>query len=263
MVRSRLILSLVAGLGKLAYSSAAAIVVSSPGLKRNLIGKGVPEEKIHVIPNWVDEAVYRPVPPDRAWAEEQGITGSFVVLFAGNMGLAQGLDTVLEAAEALSEMPDIQFVLIGDGVEEKHLRKEAEVRGLRNIRFLGRRPVEEMPRFFAAADVLLAHLRRDPLFEITIPSKTQAYLACGRPILMAVAGDAAAVISEAGAGWVCAPEDPVAMAEGIRKLYEMDQEEREAMGRAGREAFLRLFRQSVLVDQYLELFQKLAKVRAK
>ena len=263
MVRSRLILSLVAGLGKLAYSSAAAIVVSSPGLKRNLIGKGVPEEKIHVIPNWVDESIYRPVPPDRAWAEEQGITGSFVVLFAGNMGLAQGLDTVLEAAGALSEIPEIQFVLIGDGVEERHLRREAEERGLRNVTFLGRRPAEDMPRFFAAADVLLAHLRRDPLFEITIPSKTQTYLACGRPILMAIAGDAAEVVRDAGAGLVCPPEDSSAMAEGIRTLVSMSREKREAMGRAGREAFLRLYRQSVLVDLYLGLFEKLARRRPK
>jgi glycosyltransferase involved in cell wall biosynthesis len=259
MMRSRVALSLLGKLAKFVYSRAAGIVVISPGFKRNLISKGVPEEKIHVIPNGVDEAVFRPVRSDREWARGHGITGSFVVVFAGNVGLAQGLDTVLEAAEMMLDVSDIQFVLIGDGVEEPRLRRRAEERGLRNVRFLGRRPTEEMPRFFALADVLLVHLRRDPLFEITIPSKTLAYLACGRPILMAAAGDAADVVREAGAGLVCPPQDPVALAHAVRTLYTMPKDEREHMGREGRRAFLAKYATRSLVDQYEVLLRDVAR----
>ena len=103
----------------------------------------------------------------------------------GQLGLAQGLDVVLDAAEELSNLPDAQFVLVGDGTDADRLRRVAGERGLNNIRFLGRQPAARMPHIFAISDVLLVHLRDEPLFRITIPSKTMAYMACGRPVLMA------------------------------------------------------------------------------
>src|SRR6185436_8154337 len=101
------------------------------------------------------------------------------------------------------------------GMNAAELRQQAAARGLDNLRFIGRLPAERMPHFFALADALLVHLKRDPLFEITIPSKTLAYLACGRPIIAAVAGDAADIVRDAGAGLVCAPSDPPALARAI------------------------------------------------
>ena len=110
----------------------------------------------------------------------------------------------------------------------------------------------------ALADVLLVHLKRDPLFEITIPGKTLAYLACGRPIMGVVAGDPADVIRQAGAGIICPQEDPAALAQTVRSLYAMPPAEREAMGRAGRRAFLANYTRRVLVDRYEALFQEMA-----
>jgi colanic acid biosynthesis glycosyl transferase WcaI len=181
----------VSRLARFVYHRAAAITVISPGFRRNLVDKGVPPEKIHVIPNWADEDIYRPVPRDEALAAQHNLTGRFNIVFGGNMGVAQGLQNVIEAATLLRDTPEAQFVFIGDGVEKDVLCRMVHERGLDNVRFVGRQPVREMPRFFALADVLLVHLKRDPLFEITIPSKTLAYLACGRPILGVVSGDPA------------------------------------------------------------------------
>jgi colanic acid biosynthesis glycosyl transferase WcaI len=258
MVNNPRVLRWVGLFARWVYSGAASILVISPGFKRNLIGKGVPADKICVIPNWADEDVYRPVPCDAAFASEHGLAGRFNVVYGGNLGAAQAMDSVLAAAFMLRDLPQVQFVLIGDGVDEVRLREAAESQGLDNVRFLGRQPVERMPNHFALADVLLVHLKDDPLFEITIPSKTIAYLACGRPILSAVAGDAADVVRDAGAGLICPPEDPAALAAAVRQFYGMPVEQREAMGAAGRRAFLANYSRAVLVDRHAALLTDVA-----
>src|SRR4030042_6316197 len=128
------------------------------------------------------------------------MSSRFNVMFAGHIGEAQGLEVVLDAAILLRDLKDVQFVLVGDGVALPGLKQKAIDRGLNNVLFLGRYPQERMPALYALADVLLVHLKDDPLFRITIPHKTLAYLASGKPILAAVAGDTAKVVTEAGAG---------------------------------------------------------------
>ncbi|MGH8104006.1 MAG: glycosyltransferase family 4 protein [bacterium] len=261
MVRSRQVLDLMGRLERFVYRRAAAIAVISPGFKANLVGKGVPPDKVHVIPHWADEFLYRPVPRDPDLARNVGMAGRFNVVFAGQLGLAQGLGVILDAAEGLSDLADVQFVLIGDGTDAERLRLAAAQRGLKNVHFLGRQPAERMPYFFALADMLLVHLKRDPLFEITIPGKISAYLACGRPILCAVAGDAADAVQHVGAGLVCPPEDPAALSQAVRDLYVMPGEKREAMGRAGRRAFLANYTRALSVTRYEALLTGVAQQR--
>lgn len=237
------------------YREAAAVSVISPGFKRNLVGKGVPADKIHVIPNWADEDMYQPVPRDEQLAARHGMAGHFNIVFGGNMGAAQALDNVLRAATLLRDLPDVRFVLIGDGVDETSLRRTVADQGITNVTFIGRQPMTEMPRFFALADALLVHLNRDPLFEITIPGKTVAYLACGRPIICAVAGDAADVVTSAAAGLVCPPEDAEALAAAVRELRAMPAGQREQMGQSGRRAFLAHFTREALMERYVTLFE--------
>jgi glycosyltransferase involved in cell wall biosynthesis len=145
-------------------------------------------------------------------------------------------------------------VLVGDGVQETHLKEMVAALHLNNVIFLGRQPLELMPELFALADVLLGHLKRDPLFTITIPSKTIAYLACGRPIVMAVEGDATDVVREAGAGLCCEPESPRALADAIRRLRDMTVSQRAGLGEAGRDYFRNRFARRILVPQYERLF---------
>jgi glycosyltransferase involved in cell wall biosynthesis len=176
MVQNQSFLKMIGRLERFVYKRATAITVISPGFKGNLVGKGVPPEKMHVIPHWADESLYRPVPPDSKLAQDLGMVGRFNIIFAGQLGLAQGLDIVLDAAEELLDLNDVQFVLVGDGTEAARLRHAAEERDLKNVRFLGQRPAGEMPHIFAISDLLLVNLRDDPLFRITIPSKTVAYM---------------------------------------------------------------------------------------
>lgn len=248
------------GLAAKVYRAASAIVVQSPGFRTKLIERGVPANKLVFVPNWADEDRFRPVPRDPEVGRAHGLAGRFNVMFAGNMGPAQALDSVLVAASLLSDLPDVQMVLVGDGVSYEQLRADAE--GLSNVRFLGRKPVEEMAGLYAWADVLLIHLRDEPLFRITIPGKTMSYLACGRPILCAVAGDAAQIVSDARAGVLCPPENPEALAQAIRDLHRMPTEQREELGANGRSEFLRKYTKQILVDTYERLLADVAARRA-
>ena len=254
MVKSRSVLKWLSRLEKFVYRRASTITVGSQGFKRNLLSKGVPAEKIHVLGDWGNEDIFRPVTPDEHLAEEMGMAGRFNVLFGGNMGLAQALETVVEAAQGFSHIPDIQMVFAGDGLEMPRLESLVKEKGLSNVRFLGRRPADQMPLLYALADVLLVHLKRDPLIEITIPSKVYNYLACQRPILVAGNGDAADLVKRSGAGVICSAEDPDALARSVIRLYDMSTDERAAMGAAGKHAFLQHYSRDILVRRHEELF---------
>ena len=245
----------ISAVQKFLYARATRIAVPSPGYRKNLIGKGVSPDKIEVVPNWADTEVYRPARYDEELAGKLGLKGGFNVIFAGNLGILQALDTVIAAADRLRENPDIRFVFAGSGVEESRLRSLAEERGLRNVHFLGRLPHEQMAKIYSIADVLLVHLKKVPLFEITIPSKTFAYLACAKPLLMAVEGDAADLIDSVGAGLSCPPEDASALAAAVKTLYEMPADRRRMMGVAGREYFLEHFTLDIVAGTYERLLR--------
>ena len=231
MVRNRLVLNLVERWCRLLYSAAARIVVLSPGFKARLVERGVPATKVSVVYNWA-----RSVPEGQAAGPaDPRLDGRFVVLFAGNLGAAQGLETVLESARILlARDPAVCFAFLGSGVMEQRLRELALEWGLTNTVFLGRRPSTEVGAFLQRADALLVHLRPEPLFQITIPSKTQDYLAAGRPILMGVAGDAARLLAEAGAGFAFEPGKPASLAHAVQRLRSLSPQARAALGEAGR-----------------------------
>lgn len=217
------------------YRQASKIVVLSPGFKEMLVARGVPAKKIEVIYNWCDEANIQRGSADNRLAEKLGFDGKFNVVFAGTMGKAQALDAVLDAAQLVREsQPKVQFCFVGGGIEVDRLKDKAAQMLLANVRFLPRMPMHEIGTVLALAEVLLVHLRDDPLFEITLPSKTQAYLAAGRPILMAVRGEAARLVREGGAGLTCCPEDPRSIAAAVGALAVMTRRELDDMGARGR-----------------------------
>lgn len=262
MMNASLPIKLLSAFARFVFRHAAAITVISPGFRANLQSKGVPGEKVVVIPNWADESIYQPVERDLALGAAHQLDNHFNVIFAGIMGPSQRLLNVIEAAEYLRDLPAAQFVLIGDGVELPDIRAAIAEKQLTNVRIIDRQPPKNMPHFLAWGDALLVQLRNDPLFHMTIPSKTLAYLACGRPIICAVPGDGADVIREAGAGLICPPDDPKALAETVRKMYETPAEDREMMGKAGRAAFLERFTRQKLVSMYEAIFEKAVEARS-
>jgi len=221
------------------YQQAAAITVLSPGFKRLLVARGVPAEKVDVIYNWTDEEVFHPLPRDAALEGQLGLEGCFNVVYAGNLGAFQGLETVIRAALLLKGIPAIRFVLAGTGQKEGELRALARKLGADNVVFIGHRPYWQMPAVNSLADVLLIHLKDLPIFRSTIPSKTQVALACGKPVLMGLRGDAAEIIERAHAGMICEPESDAGMAQAAKEMYGLSRELRDAMGERGREFYRR------------------------
>lgn len=235
MLNNRGILSLIDSGCRFIYRQAAKIVVLSPGFKEMLVTRGVSAKKIEVVYNWCNEVDIHRIETATGLDEKFGLAGRFNIVFAGTMGKAQALEAVLDAAKIVGiSLPRIQFVFVGGGIEVERLKQRALDLGLPNVLFLPRMPMQEIGSVLRRADVLLVHLRDDPLFKITLPSKTQAYMAAGRPILMAVRGDAANLVEVAKAGLACIPEDPQSIAATVETFYSMSLQELNDMGERGR-----------------------------
>lgn len=244
------------------YRHVDRIVVLSPGFKRLLQERGVPAGKIEVIYNWASEdqlaAAADAVPSGQSSAGRR-----FRIVFAGNMGKAQSLGSVLAAAGLLqaSHPGAFDFVFIGGGVELDSLKAQANELALTNVRFEQAVPMSQIGAVLADADALLVHLKDDPLFKITVPSKTQAYMAIGRPLLMAVGGDADTLVLQSDCGVLAQPDDPQSIAAAAVRLLDASAEERFAMGDRAR-----AFYQSELslrhgVSRFAAIFDALARDR--
>ena len=243
------------------YKRVDQLVVLSPGFKRLLLQRGVPESKIDVIYNWADESALM-TPMGAVPAAFPGADRCKVV-FAGNMGKAQALDAVLDAAAILQARGSrASLVMLGGGVEVNRLKTRALEMKLGNMVFLPPVPMSEVGTVLAAADVLLVHLRKDPLFEITIPSKTQAYMAVGKPLLMAVNGDAADLVRQACCGLTAESENPKALADAVDALAVMPAIELKTMGESASRFYREALGLQVGAAKFAAVFENLShKVR--
>jgi len=217
------------------YRRSAGIAAISPTMARTLAARGSVLEP-ECIPNWVDEEVFRPSPGDTAMLPP----GVSWIMYAGGVGEVQALEHAVHAMNLLRDRPDIGLVIVGDGVAKPGLVALAQRLGLsQRVCFLGSRPMADMPGLMAESVAQLVTLRDLELFRGTIPSKVQASMACGAPVLCAVAGDAAALVEREGCGVTVAPESPAALADAMRALVDLPVDERRAMGNRGRAAYLR------------------------
>lgn len=257
MVSDSRALSVVGAVCQWVYRRVDHIAVLSPGFKRLLLQRGVPDAKVDVIYNWADEVALTSSqghPPANFPGPER-----LRILFAGNMGKAQALDTVLEAAALLQKRnARVSFVLLGSGVELDRLKHRAIDMQLQNTIFLPPVPMSEVGALLDAAEVLLVHLRKDSLFEITIPSKTQAYMAVGKPLLMAVDGDAAELVSQSGGGVVVESENALALADAAEALASVQPEALATMGRQAQHFYRERLALQVGVSKFGAIFTRLA-----
>ncbi len=219
------------------YDVVDSIACTSRTQMTLLADRGVPRGKLSYIPIWADESVFRPIQSDGALAATLGVTGKFVLLYAGAIGEPQGLDFLTDVCASLSNEPRFHCLIAGSGQAEPRLRRLAEQRDAKNISFLGRRPLKEMAQLMALGDIHLVSLRSDPLAEIAMPGKVSATLAAGKPMIVAAAGDAARVVAEAGAGWTCEPGNGPQLESAIRTALATDAAVLQAMGRNGRQAY--------------------------
>mgnify|MGYP001050437240 CR=1 FL=1 len=254
-VRSKKILKIVDILVRFIYRGCDLILVQSRAFFEPIKRQGGDPDRVLYFPNSAEE-LYQPVILEEDAPERAVMPKGFCVTFAGNIGAAQDFETILNAAEILKDHTEINWVIIGDGRMFPWVQSQViEQNLMQTVHLLGRYPVEAMPRFFALSDALLATLRKEPIFELTIPSKIQSYLACGKPIIAALDGEGARVIEEAGAGLTCPAENPEALAKTVLNLYNMPQLDRQGMGAHGRTYFNSHFEHKILLDR-LEIWME-------
>ena len=254
-VQNRLLLKLVELLVRFIYSHVDLLLVQSRAFEESVcsLASGTP---IIYQPNSVgkifDELVIDEVP------YIDGFDKGFSVMFAGNIGAAQSVSVIVEAASILKQYTDIHFVILGDGSSREWMLKEAQQRELVNLHLPGRFPVETMPGFMQKASVLLVTLTDKSIFALTVPNKVQAYLAIGRPIIACLNGEGARIVVEAGAGLATPAEDAKGLAKTILNVYKLTPVERKNMGENGRKYFQKHFNHDHLVDQLIGHLQSVS-----
>ncbi len=238
------------------YARAAHIVVNSPAYVDYLVKKGVPPDKISLLPNGVDPGMFDPSSNGNGIRKRLKLDGKFIVVYAGAIGPANDLDILLEAADELKADSRIRFLIVGDGKERKRLQSTAESRRLDNVLFAGAQPKREMRSFLATADACVAVLKNIPMFRMTYPNKVFDYMAAGRPIVLAIDGVIREVVEKAGAGIYSEPGDAKSLAEAVRFLV-CHQAERETMSRNGRLCVERRFNRTRHTQQFVDLLDQL------
>lgn len=255
VLKNKQLIAAARRLERFCYERSDAVTVLSDDLKGNLSHKVSDPSKIHVIPNFVDTERIRPLETENAYRREFGLEGKTVVMYAGNVGLSQSFDLMLDAAAALDHEPDLAFVINGAGAMRAELEREAE--GLHNVVFVDPQPVERLPEVLAAGDIHVVPLKRG-LARSSVPSKTYSILAAGRPVVASVdtGSEVARVLSRAGAGLSVPPEDPEAFTKAIRSMIEAP-DERRRMGEQGRAFVEGWASPSAVAEAYEDLFESL------
>jgi glycosyltransferase involved in cell wall biosynthesis len=245
-------LRLMRVLERFLYRHADRITAVTQGFVRHIRPHVLDPARLMWLPNGAAADVFDPALSDDTLRARLSLDRHFVVTFAGLHGLAQGLDTALAAAARLADQPSIVFLLIGDGPAKPALLSDAARRGLRNVRFLDTVPTSEITPYLVASDVLLVPLRPHPVFQSFVPSKLYDFLACARPVLLAVDGEARDILEASAGGVFCPPGDDRQMARAILELSRMPADERARMGQRGRAYVLAHYTRAAQAARLLE-----------
>jgi len=234
------------------YRRADRIVVVSPAFKEHLIRHwNVPAARISIVENGVETELFRPDPAALEVRKQLRLEDHFLICYIGTMGNAHGLETLVAAAEELqTALPKAMFLLIGEGAEKERIVELAAARGLTNIQFLGQQPRERIPAYVSSADLCLVMLKKTELFKTVIPTKLLEYMACERPVIVAVDGQARQIVEEAGAGVFVEPENSKLLVKAILDLVE-DPERRRQMGTSGRQSIVNKFSREKTAQDYI------------
>jgi glycosyltransferase involved in cell wall biosynthesis len=257
VIRSRLVIRCLERLELFLYRRSAAVVTVTRAFARNIAERGIDTAKIHVIFNGVDLDAFLPGPADQELRGRLGLAGKFVVLYCGTHGISHALSRILDAAALMRGDPRIHFLFVGEGAEKDALVARAASLGLGNVIFWPGVSREQVPALYRSADLCLVPLRSVPLFRSFIPSKMFEILACGRPIVASVEGEAAEVLTASGAAVVLPPEDAEALCCAIARLAD-DPRHRAELAAHGRPFVAAHFDRRLLAHRYLEILERVA-----
>lgn len=252
------LLKVIGIMEKIMYRSARHIVTVGDGYVGKLMERGVPENKISVVMNGVDQSLFYPRPVNHELLAQYGVDGKFICSYVGTIGMACGLQTVLEAAEILKKQNNdhVRFILVGDGAVKAELEAEAKQKNLDNVIFTGRRPKNEIPDWIASSNINLVHLKKSDLFTTVMPSKIFESAGCGRPVLMGVDGFAKKLVMDAGMGIDIEPENPESMVKGLLTVVS-DPELESRLGKNGLNNIVPKYNRDSQAEKYLTLLHNI------
>lgn len=251
-----IIIGLARWLEKFLYARATRILVNSPAYKTYLLEKGIPEKKITFIPYGTDVDMFNPAIDGTAVRKKYGVEDKFVALYAGAMGQANDIYTILRAADRLRDEPGIRFIFFGDGKERGNIEKEAQSQNLPNVIFAGVHPKKEMPFVLASSDVCLAILQNVAMFRTTYPNKVFDYMAAGRPTVLVIDGVIREVVENSRGGVFVEPGDDAQLASTILELSKNPERVRQ-MGISAREYLVKNLDRRDRLEETLRFLQSL------
>ncbi|WP_313636329.1 glycosyltransferase family 4 protein [Empedobacter sp.] len=252
-VKNKRILSYYKRVVQCFYKESEKILITSKGFRKSILEKGNFANKIEYFPNWAEESISEgetnyPIPD---------LPEGFKILFAGNVGEAQDMDTIMKAALLLKNYKEIKFIIVGDGRKMSFVQEFVKEHQLQEtVHTVGRFPVEAMATFFAEADLLLVSLKDDPIFNLTVPAKVQAYMSSGKPILAMLNGEGAETINEADCGFTVPSSDETKLADVIKKAANFDKAILEEKGRNGKKYFSERFTLKSCIDNLERILVK-------
>ncbi len=256
ILQNPILIKLAQWLERFLYTQATHILVNSPAYRDYLLAKGISADKITLIPNGVSTENFDPIETGSELRKRWGLNGEFVVTYAGALGLANDIPTILRAAASLKENKHIHFLLVGDGKERPMLEEMAEALKLKNVSFTGSVPKSQMPGVLAATNACVATLKNIPMFTTTYPNKVFDYMAAGRPTILAIDGVIRQVIEESKGGIFVSPGDDQALADAVVSLA-TDRTKAREMGNAARSHVKKYFERTEHAKQFVELIEKL------
>lgn len=257
VLRNPLLIWLSRRLENFLYRRASHILVNSPAYRDYVITKGVPRNKVTLICNGVNPDMFDPDARGESVRRKWNSQGSFVATYAGALGAANDIATLLRAADRLRDHQEIRFILVGDGKEKQNLEAQARKMELPNVIFAGAHSKSEMPGILAASDVCVAILQNIPMFKTTYPNKVFDYMAAGRPIVLAIDGVIRDVIEKSGGGIFVPPGDDETLAHSILQLS-IDRDKAAAMGAAARRYVMKYFNRNDQAEQFALLLGRVA-----
>ena len=250
----------LAAVAEFLYQRSNLIVVVTPAFKEYLVDHWrIPAEKISVVQNGVETDLFAPTSAlaDQALRQQLCGQGKFLVCYIGTLGMAHGLETLLDAAAQLqSQNSNAHFLLVGEGAEKARIKTLAQSRELGNVSFLDQQPREKIPGLVCASDVCLVLLKKTDIFKTVIPTKMLEFMSCARPVILGVDGQARQIVEAADAGIVIEPENADALVDAINRLSS-DRALGVALGNNGREHILRHFSRGVTSEKYVEVLERL------
>ena len=233
------------------YDAFDNLLIASRGYEEILLSEGISKEKLHYLPQWAEDFY------SNSDIKNERKDNKFTLTFAGNIGKAQSVDTIIKAANLAKDNKDIIWQIIGDGSEFENVKKLADEFGLTDtIRFIGRKPSAEMPKYFSESQGLIVTLRDEEILRVTLPAKVQSYMAAGKPILAAISGEGKKVIEESKGGLVVEAEDYQGLYKNVIKLYNMNIEKRNELGEFGKQYFNSKFTRTKLLQDLKNIITK-------